>query len=90
QNTIKFNFTDSELLLCEMNWSLKTMVIRNELTGQVINTLDNTNKMEIRNSIKGYLPNIIKECDNTGIYTCAVTDFQNVIHEIQLKNRKPG
>ncbi|XP_055866416.1 uncharacterized protein LOC106077643 isoform X2 [Biomphalaria glabrata] len=89
QNIIKLNFTDSEELLCEVNWYLKTIEIRNELTGQVINTLHNSNKMEIRKSITGHLPKI-KECDNTGIYTCAVTDFQNVIHEKQLINRKPG
>ncbi|KAK0069044.1 hypothetical protein Bpfe_001226 [Biomphalaria pfeifferi] len=91
ESIFKFNLTDSDNneLQCEVNWSAMKIEIRNQLTGQVLNTLDNSYKMKIRNSIKGHVPEI-NECDNAGIYTCAVTDFQNVIHEIQLINRKSG
>ncbi|XP_055866936.1 uncharacterized protein LOC106053178 [Biomphalaria glabrata] len=49
-----------------------------------------TNRMEETTSVDGSLPQTGMECENTGVYICVVTDFNNNVNQRKLVKTSPG
>uniref|UniRef100_A0A2C9LQ57 Uncharacterized protein n=2 Tax=Biomphalaria glabrata TaxID=6526 RepID=A0A2C9LQ57_BIOGL len=90
QYIFKFYSEDNDGLRCHVNFFPKIIKIINEFTGRVMIIKNNTNRMEETTSVDGSFQQTDMECENTGVYICVVTDFNNNVNQRKLVKTSPG
>ncbi|KAI8779726.1 hypothetical protein BgiBS90_018920, partial [Biomphalaria glabrata] len=88
QSILSFELASEDVLRCEASWYPKNITIKNEFTGQVLlTTRDNGNTVRESKIAFRYFTYISNKCENSGLYTCSITDFQNKYYQKMFVKR---